>query len=123
MAAFLPSGRRIALGTNGRGVLVWETETGHLVGKVRLQAAAACTVLGFQGEKSLFAGPGPTSELYHIDIEGGKVVVHGRIPGMCGIVVLEGRRQLFIGLRTGEIVSCKAGPEVRKALGRSSVER
>lgn len=110
-AAFSPSSKRLAVGTDGRGVLVWDVATGRLVKEVPLHRASDGSILAFQSENSLYAGSGPRSELYYIELETGRAVVFGRFAGMCKILVSKSKGRVLLGLRTGDIVSCIARSE------------
>ena len=57
-AAFSPSSRRVALGTNGKGAFVWETDTGKIVGKIS-GVGGKVSCLAFVGEDILYLGSYP----------------------------------------------------------------
>ncbi len=98
-AAFSPSSKLVALGTDGRGVFVWRTETGKLVKQIPFRRATRITSLVFAGEDILYAADYP---LYRIDVRKGTQTSVAKVNAQVVLLSKSGHR-LFVGSYEGGV--------------------
>ncbi|MGC9455265.1 MAG: WD40 repeat domain-containing protein [Phycisphaerae bacterium] len=96
-AAFSPSSRLVALGTDGRGVFVWEAETGKAVKHIPLRRAAVIYSVAFVGEDVLYAADYP---LRRIDLKTGTIDPVAKV-NACVLLLSRSGDLLFVGTNEG----------------------
>lgn len=98
-AAFSPSSKLVALGTDRRGVFVWEAETGKLVKTIPFRRAAVIESVIFASEDVVYTGGYP---LCRVDLRDGTAEAVSQANARVLLLSRSGKR-LFVGTFEGGV--------------------